>query len=215
MNNPSILVVDDHPVILSGVRHSLHSSYHVGYANSGAIAQMMLEMNNYVLVVLDFFLVNETAIPTIAHIREQYRSTKVCILTHHISEEIIRAVAPYQPDGILSKGESPESLLDSVNLIVSGSPVFDPSASVLMLKILGPLLDARMTPDILGLPEPKRLILQLTAEGYTAQEIANQLSTSVANVNLIRRDLKNAFGFTSIADLVTYYISTVSSTNTQ
>jgi DNA-binding NarL/FixJ family response regulator len=172
---------------------------------------MMLEMDVFVLVILDFFLVNETAVPTIALIRERYARTKVCILTHHISEEIVRAIAPYQPEGILSKGESMSSLLDSVNRIVSGSHIYDPIASTLMLRILGPLLDARMTPDILDLPEPKRLILQLTADGYTAQEIALRLTTSVANVNLIRRDLKNTFGFTNIADLVSYYIAAVSS----
>jgi DNA-binding NarL/FixJ family response regulator len=209
-----ILVVDDHPVILSGLRESLRKHFHVEYADSTPIAEMMLQLDNYALVLLDYYLINDTAIPLLSLIRKAHSGTGVCILTHHISEDIVRSVAPFRPEGILSKGESTKGLLDSIREILAGRFVYDPAAVRITLALLSP------APPETRLPEPKELsatsrkVLQLTAEGYTAHDIAVRLSTSIANVNLIRRDLKHMLGLHSIADLITYYMTTIRSNNT-
>jgi DNA-binding NarL/FixJ family response regulator len=205
-----ILVVDDHPVILSGLRDSLKSLYHVEYANSIAIAEMMLELDDYALVLLDYYLVNDTAVPLLSLIRRIHTNTRVCLLTHHLTEDIVKSVAPFRPEGILTKGETLSGLLESVREILSGRFVYDPLAIQITMGLLTPESEAPPPPPSSKvLSETGTLVLQLTAEGYTAQEIAVRLSTSVANVNLIRRDLKHTFGLHSLADLVSYYITTL------
>lgn len=204
-----ILVVDDHPVILSGLRDSLRAQYHVEYANSIPIAEMMLELDDYALVLLDYFLLNDTAIPLLALIRRVHRNTRVCILTHHLSEDIVRTVAPFRPEGILTKGETLSGLLECVRELLDGRFVYDPAAIRITMSLLRPETEESHHPVPKDLSDTSRIVLQLTAEGYTAQEIAVKLSTSIANVNLIRRDLKHTFGLHSLADLVSYYVTTI------
>lgn len=202
---PTMLIVDDHPMLLAGLREALADNYRIEYASSFQIAEMMLLSDAFDIVLFDFFLGQTTSVGLLRVVRDNHPNTRICMITQEITEVMVEQVAPFLPDAIMDKSLQPTKLLELVQDVCAGGRYYDAQVVTNLFRLVsGQSRDGQAGPEVSDFTIEERGVLKLTAEGFTAKEIADQLDISVATVNLLRRDIKNRLGLTSLADLIAY-----------
>lgn len=186
-----LLLVDDHPLVRSGLRSLLESEPDlrvVGEASDGreAIAEALRLRPDVVLMDL--------RMPGMDGIEAARRITgpdgpddaRVLIVTmFDFDEDIIEAVRA-GVRGYLLKGGSAERLIDAVRAVAAGGAVLAPSVTRQLLdhaaQSLPPLSSARTDASLESLSEREAEVLRLLANGLSNAEIADQLILGEATV---------------------------------
>ncbi|MEP6842308.1 MAG: response regulator transcription factor [Pseudolysinimonas sp.] len=174
----SVLLVDDHPVVRSGVRAVLESEPDilvVADAASGEEAIVLARAFHPDVVLCDLRLGDGLdGVGTTAALRALDPAPQVIILTTYDNDhDILRAVEAGAA-GYLLKDVSPETLVASLHDAVAGRTVLAPEMAQRVLRELrspAPKLSERETE-----------VLRLVAEGSSNREIAHQLFLTSATV---------------------------------
>lgn len=201
---PSMLIVDDHPMLLAGLREALADDYRIEYASSVPIAEMMLVSDRFDIVLFDFYLGQHTSIELMRLVRQRYAGTRLCLITQEISGAIVEICAPYAPDAIFEKSLPSNVVRDEIQRVYAGGHYYDSKVVHELFRMVGSGVHASESRNQPRLSEEEMAVLRLTADGKTAKEIAEALNISVATVNLIRRDVKNTLGIATLAELIAY-----------
>ncbi len=173
-----VLVVDDHPLFLDGVVHSLSANSEinvVGVAkNSGEAIRMTASLLPDILLI-DITLPDVDGIETTRNISVTYPVVKVIILTASEDEDDLMRALKAGASGYIVKGVSAKELAGAILSVNRGeSYITQNLASNLLLELSKPSL-----PDPLHeLTERETQILKLVAQGLTNKEIGEQIHLS-------------------------------------
>ncbi|MBX3068229.1 MAG: response regulator transcription factor [Cryobacterium sp.] len=173
-----ILVVDDHPIVRSGIIGLLGTTSDlkvVGEASTGTEAVELALKLKPDLVLMDLRMPDIDGDEATAIILKQLPDTKVLILTTYDSDESILTAIEAGASGYLLKAAPQEELLAGIRSVASGEVVLAPRiASLLVSRVRrpkSPSLSSRETE-----------ILRLVAEGMSNPEIASKLFVAEATV---------------------------------
>ena len=174
------LIVDDHPVTREGLRTLLELSGEeavivVGEAGSGeeAVAQVLqLEPD---VVFMDVRMPGISGIEATKQIRKANPGTKVILITIDESRGAISEAIQAGVSGYLLKDASADALLDAAKQAVEGRAVIHPQLTKTFIEEVQ-LADKR--PDVPGLSNREKEILQKVAYGATTKEVAHDLGIS-------------------------------------
>ncbi|WP_020524383.1 response regulator transcription factor [Catelliglobosispora koreensis] len=173
----SILIVDDHPVVRSGVRGMLSGEADIavtGEAASGDEAVTAVQALRPDLVLMDLRMPNGDGVTATARIGALNLGTRVVVLTTHETDaDILRAVEAGAA-GYLLKDASRQELLTAVRAAAKGETVLAPS-------VAGRLWQHRTRPGI-SLSARETEVLALVARGLSNAEIGAALHVSEATV---------------------------------
>ena len=127
-----VLLVDDHPLVLEGVRSSLlkHDRFEiVGEASSGPEAIHRARESSPDVVVMDFTMPGMNGLEATTCLRSVCPETKVLILTVHEKAEFVREMIHSGARGYIRKSTSPAEFISAIECVHRGQLFFNPDVA--------------------------------------------------------------------------------------
>jgi len=200
-----ILIVGDHDVVRSGLRHVIESQPNwqvVAEAADGKEAvQKALETKPDVGVI-DYSLPLINGVDATRQIRSALPQTEVLIFTMHDNATLIQELLKAGARGYLLKADAQCHLIGAIEALAVHKPFFT-------TKISEALLDSfisRPARERSLLTHRERSIVELVAKGYTNKQIARLLKISVKTVETHRGAIRSKLNLSSPAALIRYAI---------
>jgi len=201
---PSILVADDHPLLLKGLIDELSTrGYYVltGETN-GASALTSIAEQQPEIAILDIEMPLLSGFEVIKKAIEKGVSTKFIILTSHKEKAYVAKAKKLNISGYILKDE-PFSEVDScVKAVLRGNQYFS--------KTFEQIFDTKVTPElekIKFLSPSERTIVRLIAQEKTSTEIAELLSISPRTVQKHRANIISKLDLPSTIDSLNLWTS--------
>ncbi len=182
MPNIQVLIVDDHPVVCSGINTILSASVGievVGEAHSGSVALEMIDQLQPDVVLLDMKLPDMSGVEIIKKIYASGNQTHVLGLSSYNDREFIHQLLNNGASGYLLKEEVPELIVEAVRGVANGEPGW---VSRKVAALLSEFLSKEHKEDGYGLTAREMDILRLVVEGNTNDQTAAVLGISVKTV---------------------------------
>lgn len=178
----SVFLVDDHEMILSGLRAELSSEFDiVGSASDVDKAVEAIKRLQPDVVLLDVHLPGGGGRAVLDGVSEDPRGSKFLALSVSDAAEDVIGVIRGGARGYVTKTISAAELADAIRRVHDGDAVFSP-------RLAGFVIDAfRGSADIrdeeLDLLTPREMdVLRHIARGFTYKQVASKLSVSVKTV---------------------------------
>jgi DNA-binding NarL/FixJ family response regulator len=208
LNAPRIrvLLADDHAVLRAGLRALLSAEPDmdvVGEAGDGEETVRQAELLRPDVIVLDIAMPGGSGLQAARDIRARGLSSKVLILTMHAEEQYLLPVIEAGGSGYVLKTGADSDLIEAIRVVHRDEVFLYPSAAKMLLGKYLQRVDAG-EPAYDGLTPREREVLRLTAEGYTGQEIADQLVLSPKTVDTYRQRLMEKLNLHHRSELVKY-----------
>jgi DNA-binding NarL/FixJ family response regulator len=189
-----VLIVDDHPMIREvialacGGRAALQV---VGYAANGFEALERCAEAVPDVVVLDLGLPGMSGFEVLVHLREQFPSTRVLVVSGRDDQAAVFKSIRLGASGYLGKTGSVEEIAAAVEAVGQGTEVFGVHHQRAVRAELGDLVRrARQGARLAArLTRREREILDLMATGLSSRQMANRLGVSERTVEAHIRGL--------------------------
>jgi NarL family two-component system response regulator LiaR len=174
-----VMVVDDHPMVRSGLK-ALLSAYDdlefAGEAANGAEAIRLCDRLNPDVILMDLVMPEMDGAAATRAIRQKHPQIKVVVLTSFKEDELVQGALQAGAIGYLLKNVSAEELARAIRAAYAGRPTLAPEAAqVLIQATTQPAIGSDLT-------EREREVLALMVQGLSNQEIAAKLYVSQSTV---------------------------------
>jgi DNA-binding NarL/FixJ family response regulator len=204
MKRTRVLLADDHPLTLEGLRAFLEPHLEsVGTVTDGrALVDAALRLKPD-LIVLDITMPLLNGIDAAVQIRKSLPGVKLLFVTMHVNPAYLEAALNAGATGYVLKSAAREELLEAIKSVLNGCIYVTPSLSS---EHLERFKDPSRAAAALRLTAREREILQLIAEGRAGKEIAFVLSISIKTVAFHRENIKRKLGLGTTAELTKHAI---------
>ena len=201
-----VVLADDHAVVREGIRRILATSNLmevVGVASDGNKAWNLVEEHRPHVAILDIRMPELTGIELLGRINETGYDTRVLILTNYDDQEYVLDAMSQGASGYLMKSVEPEVLIGSVEAIVTGETVLDPSVAA----GLGRLWNRRHERGSYqigmdALTSREKETLALACRGMRNRSISDEMGISVRTVEGHFNSIYSKLGVTSRIEAV-------------
>lgn len=178
-----IVIVDDHPLVVDGLRLALEIAGMDVVGTAGSVAAAVAAAKEHLpdVVVMDIQLPDGSGVEATRAVLAAAPDTGVLMLTMLEEPDTVAAALRAGARGYMVKGASRDEIVRAVAAVASGEAIF--GASVAPHALAG----MRATPDPESfddrhLTDRERDILQLVADGLSNGAIAERLGISVKTV---------------------------------
>lgn len=181
MTDIRVLIVDDHPIVCSGIRNILEPTFGIeviGEAHTGAEALQMIDGSQPDVVLLDMKLPDMSGVEVIQKIYKSKQPTRVLGLSSYNDREFISQLLNHGASGYLLKEEVPELIVDAVRGVAHGEQGWVSRKVAAMLSDI--LAKEKETGTELTARELD--VLRLVVDGKTNDQIGIILGISVKTV---------------------------------
>ncbi|MCG2418047.1 response regulator transcription factor [Aequorivita sp. F47161] len=185
-SNISIVIADDHPMILKGLYDELlDNNYNVvGQATDGMQALEKILVHNPTLALLDIDMPILTGFDVIKMAKQKEVATKFIVLSFHKETEYISQARALQISGYLLKEDSFSEVEMCFQRVLKNETYFSRSFEATSLEIVSEDL-RRMK----NLTSSEKIILKLVSQQLSSSEIAEKLFISVRTVEKHRSNI--------------------------
>lgn len=196
-SNISIIIIDDHPIVLQGFSHILQSEKHIELLESFTSAKegiAFLQERSVDVVLLDINMPDMNGIEACEKINKSHPDTKVIAISNNNENSIIQRMLQSGASGYILKNASADELVQCIRDAVEGR-------TALSEDVKGIIQSAKsgMLPKI---TRRESEILQLLAQGMTSPEIAEKMFVSPLTIETHRRNLIQKFNVSNSAALI-------------
>jgi DNA-binding NarL/FixJ family response regulator len=175
----TVLIADDHPVFISGIRATLSTIERVALveeATTGAAAIEAVRRMKPDIALMDVNLPDMNGIEATRRIRSEHPSTAVIILTMFSDDDTLLAAVRAGARGYLLKGASADEISLAIDLASRGNAVFGEHVAGRIIEyVTNPPSRQHPFPE---LTDRERGILELVADGMGNATIAQKLGLS-------------------------------------
>ena len=216
-----VLLADDHDILRQSLKLLLSMQQGIkviGEARTGQEAIALAKELMPDVVIMDITMPNMDGFEACQVIRKEQPTTQVLMLTMHESEEYFLQALRVGAAGYLVKKAAPSDLQMAINSIAQGGAFLYPGlAKALIRSYLTSSSHETQTThkhktiiptnlvQALQVLTPRELeVLKLVAEGYTNQEIADQLTLSIKTVQAHRANVMEKLDLRDITHLVRF-----------
>src|SRR6185503_14001922 len=196
---PRLLLADDHPLFLEGVRRLLENKYDVvGTVTDGKALIAAAQSLQPDIIVVDISMPEMNGLAAAQIIRKMVPSAKFIVLSVHSDQAYAREAFRAGVKGFVSKRAAAAELLTAIKQVLEGR------------TYVTPLVDAGKAEN--SWQGGKKLtlrqmeILRLVAEGHQNKEIAQVLKISVKTVEFHKTRIMNELDIHTPAGLTRYAI---------
>jgi two-component system response regulator NreC len=204
-----VLIVDDHAILRQALRQLLEGHPEVevvGDAGSGREAIAATEKLLPDVVLMDMVMPGLTGLEATRQIRKRFPKTRVLILTGYMEDEQIIGALRAGASGYVVKKSDTEELLLGIQAVQRGNTYF--SAAISDGDAVNHYLwQAKKEDGKAGyelLTSREREVLQLIAEGFSNQRIAQELFISVKTVEAHKAHIMSKLHARNRTDLIRY-----------
>lgn len=208
MSPVRVALVDDHPVVLAGIRALLQGVPEVelvGEANTGATGLKAIRDSSPDIAVIDLSLPDISGMELARQIRRQFPDVKIIALTVHEDRAYVHPVLEAGAKGYLLKRSAADELLRAIRAVNRGDIYLDPTIAD-KAAVNAPALAASDDDDGGELSRREEDVLRLVAQGFSNKQIAGQLEVSVKSVETYKARAAEKKALRSRADIVRYGI---------
>jgi len=180
----NILIVEDHELTRFGLKTAFESCdfiENIYEAESAETALDIVDSSDINLVIMDLGLPGMDGIEATGIIKSKNKEIKVVVLTSHNDVQEVLNSLKAGANAYCSKEINPTRLTQVVQSVLDGASWFDPSIAHIVLEAAAKSQqkEAPKPEKDYGLTSRETQILKLITEGYSNNEIANQLFVSI------------------------------------
>lgn len=187
MINPSIVIADDHPLLLKGLNDFLVEKNYtiIDKASDGNSAYNIIVKHKPDIAILDIEMPILSGIEVAKKCKQNNIATKIVLITLHRSKDLFQQAQKLNIYGYVLKEFAIEEMENCLKSVAKNTPYFSP-------KIKDSLNISDVNNEILQLLTPsEKKILKLIAEDLTNKEIAERLFISSRTVEKHRSNIIN------------------------
>jgi DNA-binding NarL/FixJ family response regulator len=200
----SILLADDHTVVIEGLRRILEPEFQVvGVAADGRALVEAARRLVPDVIVADVSMPLLNGIDAAAQILRRDPTANLIFLSMHAEAAYANAVLAVGARGYVLKSAAAEELITAIRLARSGR-IYVSKAIAKSVKHSRELLPENRLRAIDPLTQRQREILHLLAEGKQVKEIAAMLCISSKTVEFHKYRIMDALGVRTVAELTRY-----------
>ena len=202
----SILIADDHELILAGIHHILIQSFSIDEISMFTTSKEVLssiEEKSFELYILDIEMGDVSGFELIRQIRKKNMGAKILICTMHEEVWYVNQLLDMDVTGIMLKKSTLEHLKHAVTAVMSNEkylcPRFQKISKSLVPKTRFKSKNYQLTPT-------ERIVLKYIVEGYKSREIAEAMFVTEDAIEAHRKNLFLKLNARNVAQLVSIAI---------
>lgn len=204
-----VLLADDHAVVRSGLRAVLDGEPDievVAEATDGIEAVERTLAADVDLAILDVSMPRLTGLQATAELLRRRDDLRVLILTVHDNEQYFFEALRAGASGYVLKSAANHDLVDACRAAMRGESFLYPNAvRALVREYLEQARRGEAAPEDPLTPRELQVV-KLIAEGYSSDQIAEELVISRKTVDHHRANLLRKLGMRNVAELTRYAI---------
>ncbi|MEY2427545.1 MAG: hypothetical protein QOJ40_430 [Verrucomicrobiota bacterium] len=200
-----VLLVDNHPIVRSGIRAELEkmaSVRVVGEANDGREGLALVKSQQPHLVFMDISMPGLNGLEATARLTKEFPEVRVIILSRHENEEYFWHALKAGASGYLLKRAAIAEMESALRRVMAGEIYLSREIGVRLRKKLPLQQISRAKGPLDRLTGRQREILQLIAEGQTTKSIGLILKVSPKTVEYHRAKLMDSLNIHDVPGLV-------------
>jgi len=204
-----VLLVDDHKVMLEGLRALLEGQPDlevVGTATDGATAIELVGKLAPDVVVMDIGMPTLNGIETTRRIRAAHERVRVIALSTHADKRYVHHMLDAGAAGYVLKIGAYDELVRAVRAAALRKTYLSPEIAGLVVERSTSAHPGRAVSAFSTLGSREREVLQLVAEGGSSCEVAKAMHISIKTVETHRRNIVQKLGLHGTALLTKYAI---------
>lgn len=191
-----VFIVDDHYMVIEGIRSLLQSEPAIewtGHATNADSCLAFLRQGQPDVILMDINLPDKSGIDLCKEVKQSYPSVLIIGLSTFNQQSFIQKMMDNGASGYVLKNATQAELLEAIETVMKGKTYLSDEASQSLRK--------EETGAVI-LTRREKEVLELIADGMTNNEIAKKLFISVSTVDTHRKNLLAKFETKNIAALV-------------
>lgn len=208
MTKKRILLVDDHQLIIDGLRGFIEANSEyavVGEANTGTEAVKLAGVLNPDVILMDIEMPEMSGIQASEEIKRNFPHIKIIIVSMHNEKQLIKKLIDQGADGYLLKNSQQSEVMDAIEKVLKNQPYFSQDVTLSLLdKSQSKIGHSQEPMSELQLTERETEILKLVSQGMTNKEIGDTLNISHRTVDTHRTNLMKKLDVTNVAGLIRF-----------
>jgi len=198
MDKVKVLIVDDHPMVLEGMRSMLAQITFVeitGAVSNAYTALETLKKAAIDIVITDINMPEISGIELALKIKKEYSGVKVIAMSTFKERSYISQMIQNGASGYLVKSASKEEIEEAILSVYEGK-------LYMSLDVALSVTDKDELKTIPVISGREKEVLQLIADGLTNPQIAEKLFISMHTVDSHRKNLLTKFAVKNTASLI-------------
>ena len=191
-----IFIVDDHYMVIEGIRSILQSEESIewmGHAMNAASCMDFLKRQQPDVILMDVNLPDQSGTELCKEVKQHYPGVLILGLSTFNQQAIVRNMIDSGASGYVLKNATKEELLEAIASVVNGD-------TYLSQEVAHSLNEPQ--PQLPVITRREKEVLLLIAEGLTNAEIAEKLFISIPTVNTHRKSIIEKFEAKNTATLI-------------
>ncbi len=193
----SVFIVDDHYMVIEGIRSLLQNEGNVewmGHAMNAASCLSFLQRQQPDVILMDINLPDKSGIDLCKEIKTKYPATHILGLSSYNQQSFIQKMMENGASGYVLKNATREELTEAIEAVMQGHTFLSLDASATIRR--------NEDSKIPVITRREKEVLALIAEGLTNNEIAEKLFISTTTVDSHRKNLLAKFEAKNTATLI-------------
>lgn len=202
-----VLLADDHPIVLQGLRRLLESKPDflvVAEASDGLDVLPLIERYKPDVLIVDLMMPGLNGLEVTRRVCQRQEGIRVIVLSMHKDDGYVIQALRNGAMGYVIKDTGPAELVEAIRQVMQGQRYL---SQVIADRFNDQLLfnpDEQLADPYDQLTSREREVLQLVAEGYTGQEIAKRLSISPRTAEQHRANILRKLGLQNQREIIRY-----------
>lgn len=206
MEKTTVLLADDHRIVLEGLKGLLADEFEVvGTVEDGRALLGQVKKLHPDVIVVDVAMPLLNGIDAVKQIKKSGLDTKVVFLTMHHDAMYAKEAFEAGALGFVLKHSAPSELTRAIQEALKGNTYISPDIAQEVMQLYKEEVDTRSSASG-SLTLRQREVMQLLAEGKSAKEIAHILHISARTVEFHKYNMMEQLGIKTSAELVRFAI---------
>lgn len=197
-----ILIVDDHPLVRSGLAQLIGDCPDLevcAEAADMAEALKQIDSTNPDLAIIDLSLAGGSGLDLIEHIKSRNRNILMLVASMHDETLYAERVLAAGARGYINKQEAQENIIRAIRQVLNGKVYL--SEAMTERALIGLVATPVGKRDIDRLSNRELQVFEMIGQGIPVSQIASQLNLSVKTVETHQANIKKKLSLSSAHEL--------------
>lgn len=196
-----LLLVDDHAILLDGVKNLFDKEEDIAVVGMAANAELALEFlqkNEVDIVVTDFHMPGMDGLSLVHTIKKIRPDVKTIVLSMHDESHLVKEILRAGINGYVLKKDTHKELLKAIREVSAGNVYLSSDINKILITNLQNPDEGKLLTD------REREIVKLIAKEYSNKDIAEALFISERTVETHRKNIFKKTATNSLVGLIKF-----------